>query len=593
MRIHYLSKCRSRVGIVSTGLALFIILGMSYAQKGSVAAGTQSTRVNIEVLPGMRSKEIDATARRVVPVAILSSLDFDASTVNPASVRLAGAPITKGRDSRFRGFVGDVNGDGRVDLVVYVSVYSLQLEAGRSEALLTASTFDGGSVIGSQQVSFTPPVVEETALATAIASPGTFSNSSPISINDSFTPPATASPYPSTISVSGQSTVGKVTVSISGYTHSFADDVDVLLVGPTGAKCLLMSDCGGSDNVVQANLTFDDSAQPLPDETQISSGTYHPTKGTCSGPGSNCVPTDFPGPAPASPYATALSTFNGTNPNGTWQLFVIDDSAGDSGSISGGWSLTFGSATSSHGTQTPGLYDPAHSGFFLRNTNDGGVADISFTFGPGGLGWIPLVGDWNGDGVETIGLYDPAHAAFFLRNSNNGGVADISFTFGPAGLGWIPLVGDWNGDGVDTIGLYDPAHAAFFLRNSNNGGVADLSFTFGPAGMGWVPLVGDWNGDGVDTIGLYDPAHGAFFLRNSNDAGIADITFTFGPVGLGWIPLAGDWNADGVDTIGLYDPAHGGFFLRNTNNGGFADLTFTYGPAGAGLTPLTGDWDGL
>ena len=97
-------------------------------------------------------------------------------------------------------------------------------------------------------------------------------------------------------------------------------------------------------------------------------------------------------------------------------------------------------------------------------------------------------------GTHTIGLYDSAHAAFFLRNSNNGGVADISFTFGPAGLGWIPIVGDWNGDGVDTIGLYDPAHAAFFLRNSNNGGVADLTFTFGPAGLGWIPIVGNWDG---------------------------------------------------------------------------------------------------
>jgi hypothetical protein len=59
-------------------------------------------------------------------------------------------------------------------------------------------------------------------------------------------------------------------------------------------------------------------------------------------------------------------------------------------------------------------------------------------------------------GSHTVGLYDPGNAAFFLRNSNTGGVADITFTFGPAGSGFMPIVGDWNGDGVDTIGLYDP-----------------------------------------------------------------------------------------------------------------------------------------
>jgi len=72
-------------------------------------------------------------------------------------------------------------------------------------------------------------------------------------------------------------------------------------------------------------------------------------------------------------------------------------------------------------------------------------------------------------------------------------VADnITFTYGPAGLGWIPIVGDWNGDGVDTVGLNDPAHAAFFLRNSNSGGIADLHSTTEP--VGWTPITGDWDG---------------------------------------------------------------------------------------------------
>jgi hypothetical protein len=42
------------------------------------------------------------------------------------------------------------------------------------------------------------------------------------------------------------------------------------------------------------------------------------------------------------------------------------------------------------------LYDPAHAGFFLRNTNSGGIADITFNYGPAGLGYIPIVGDWDG-----------------------------------------------------------------------------------------------------------------------------------------------------------------------------------------------------
>ncbi len=50
--------------------------------------------------------------------------------------------------------------------------------------------------------------------------------------------------------------------------------------------------------------------------------------------------TVLPSPAPAGPHATGLSTFSGTDPNGTWSLYVFDDSVGDAGSIAGGWSLS-------------------------------------------------------------------------------------------------------------------------------------------------------------------------------------------------------------------------------------------------------------
>src|SRR5204862_73621 len=46
-----------------------------------------------------------------------------------------------------------------------------------------------------------------------------------------------------------------------------------------------------------------------------------------------------PGRCPAASLATALSSFIGTNPNGDWKLYVVDDAAGDTGSIRDGWTL--------------------------------------------------------------------------------------------------------------------------------------------------------------------------------------------------------------------------------------------------------------
>jgi hypothetical protein len=114
--------------------------------------------------------------------------------------------------------------------------------------------------------------------------------------------------------------------------HTFADDIDVLLVGPNGANVMLMAGAGGSTVLTNASFTFDDQAMQFMPNTNppLVSGTYLP---------SNYEPLQgMPLPAPQQPYGSLLSVFNGINPNGEWRLYVADDGSGDSGSIQG-WSL--------------------------------------------------------------------------------------------------------------------------------------------------------------------------------------------------------------------------------------------------------------
>jgi len=188
-----------------------------------------------------------------------------------------------------------------------------------------------------------------------------------------------------------------------------------------------------------------------------------------------------------------------------------------------------------------GFWNPNKSKWYLKYENSGGDADNVFKFGPVGVGWTPITGDWNGDGVDTAGYWNPNKSKWYLKNSNSMGDADLSFYFGPVGVGWTPIIGDWDGDGDDTIGYWNPNKSKWYLKNSNSGGAADVVFVFGPVGVGWTPITGDWEGDGDDTIGFYNPNKSKWYLKNSNSGGAANVVFVFGPVGVGWTPITGDW----------------------------------------------------
>jgi hypothetical protein len=125
-----------------------------------------------------------------------------------------------------------------------------------------------------------------------------------------------------------------------GFTHSNPDDVDMLLEGPSGATAVLMSDVGGEVNVRRVLFDLSDGgSQTVPDDGPIG----------ISGPGlvphyrlTNVAEVGdadvFPSPAPEGPYGTSLSVFNGTDPSGTWKLYVVDDASRHKGQL-GDWGI--------------------------------------------------------------------------------------------------------------------------------------------------------------------------------------------------------------------------------------------------------------
>ena len=154
----------------------------------------------------------------------------------------------------------------------------------------------------------------------------TFTNTSNICPPDNNTTGST-----STINATGfTNNIASVTVNIPNIDHTWYDDLDIMLISPTGQRIILMSDCGGDNNpsnnnrnyvFIQGGIALSDGAQPT------ASGNVSPT---------NFAADTWPDGAPT---ITLMNQFIG-NPNGNWTLRVIDDAAGDTGCLINGWSIT-------------------------------------------------------------------------------------------------------------------------------------------------------------------------------------------------------------------------------------------------------------
>jgi hypothetical protein len=116
----------------------------------------EAYRVPVDIKPGSEQNTVNLGSNGKLPVAILSNEQFDATKVDPASIRLAGAPVAlRGKGVPMVSTI-DVNGDGLVDLFVHIMTDALNLKAGETSAVMTATTSDGTAIYGRDSVRIVP-----------------------------------------------------------------------------------------------------------------------------------------------------------------------------------------------------------------------------------------------------------------------------------------------------------------------------------------------------------------------------------------------------------------------------------------------------
>lgn len=440
-----------------------------------------------------------------------------------------------------------------------------------------------------------------------------FTNPAPITINDAVADgvPNPATPYPSIITVSGimgsiPVAPGSIKVTLNGFSHTFPDDVAIVLVGPTGAALLLQSGAGDNPNMVGVTYTLSDTgAAALPNLTAWTAGTYKPT--------AYYTGDDFPAPGPGTAYAhpgpadansaTFSSVFGGTNPNGDWKLYVTDVVTGDFGNISGGWSLEIIPHTPVNDAPVDINGDGKTDFVTLRNISGGTSGELTwFTLFNGGppsnnVVWgiatdTPIPADFDGDQKDDYAIWRPGTVGKFyiVRSATNTLFVD---DFGQTGDD-ATVVGDYDGDGFDEMAVYRSGATAgansFWFYRSETSLQGFVSVQWGLNGD--FPAPGDYDGDGRYDFVVQRPdsngVNGRFFVRMAAGLQYSEL---FGLMDDVVVP--GDYDDDGKTDLAVVriDGANLRWDFEPSGTAGSTVVTDVWGVAATDYI-TQGDYDG-
>lgn len=131
--------------------------------------------IDIDIKPGNEDNSINLKSKGVIPVAILTTADFDATTVDPSSVRF-GKTGTEAAPMHEGGHIEDVDGDGDNDLLFHFSTQETGLQEGDTEAYLTGKLLTVQSLtaraLNAEVTSNSQPISGCDAVKTSKKAPG-------------------------------------------------------------------------------------------------------------------------------------------------------------------------------------------------------------------------------------------------------------------------------------------------------------------------------------------------------------------------------------------------------------------------------------
>jgi hypothetical protein len=151
------------------------------------------------------------------------------------------------------------------------------------------------------------------------------------------------------------------------------------------------------------------------------------------------------------------------------------------------------------------VFRPSNGPWYILQSSNG--QQVARTWGANGD--IPVPGDYDGDGKTDVAVWSPSTGTWYIVLSSTG--KGVSGQWGTKGD--IPVAADYDGDGKTDIAVWRPSNGTWYIIHSNTGARTTINFGI----TGDMPVPRDYDGDLKADIAVFRPSSGTWYVVQSSN----------------------------------------------------------------------------
>jgi hypothetical protein len=157
------------------------------------------------------------------------------------------------------------------------------------------------------------------------------------------------------------------------------------------------------------------------------------------------------------------------------------------------------------------VWRPSNGVWYITQSSNGQVVEVQW----GQPGDVPVPGDYDGDGKTDIAVWRPSNGTWYIIEKGANKIVTLQWGM----QGDMPVPADYDGDGKTDIAVWRPSTGTWYVIEPGANKIVTVQW--GSAGD--VPVARDYDGDLKADFAVWRPSNGVWYVVQSSNNQVVEV----------------------------------------------------------------------